>query len=526
MTASTTIASGAEAGDRIEPKRLLTFIAMCFGMFMAFLDIQIVASSLGDIQAGLSASAREISWVQTSYLIAEVISIPLSGFLSRALGTRLLFSIAAAGFTLSSIMCAVADSIGSMIFWRALQGFVGGGMIPTVFASVYLIFTPRQQRVVVPIVGLVATLAPTVGPVIGGYITDAMTWPWLFYINVIPGIVVAVVTALFIDFDEPDFKLLRYLDWLGLLFMAGFLGTGEYVLEEGPTYDWFDDRKITWLAVITTTCAILFFIRALTARVPIVDLRAFKNRNFSIGAAFSFVIGIGLYGLVYLYPIYLARVRGYSPMMIGETMFISGFAMLLGAPIVGFLTNRCDPRWLLMFGFLCFATGTWQMTFVTGDWDFWELFWPQVFRGFGLIFSIVTVTNTALSTLPLDRVKNASGLFNLMRNLGGAVGLALINTLLKDRMDLHLQRLRDSIDSSRFTATEMMQMLAERFGGSDAQLKAIKYLVEMVRAQAQVMSFADVFLVITWLFAGMAVLAIVMQKPKTGQETGQVFDEH
>ncbi len=209
--------SQANMADAIPRRQLIAFLAMCFGMFMAFLDIQIVSSSLNDIQAGLSASADEIPWVQTAYLIAEVIAIPLSGFLSRALGTRILFAGCAAGFTLASVMCGTSSSIDSMIVWRALQGFIGGGMVPTVFASAYVIFQGPRQKFVAPVVGLIATLAPTIGPTVGGYLTDAFSWHWLFFINVVPGIVVTIATVLLVDFDKPDFALLKNFDWTGLL---------------------------------------------------------------------------------------------------------------------------------------------------------------------------------------------------------------------------------------------------------------------------------------------------------------------
>jgi DHA2 family multidrug resistance protein len=254
------------AGDGISARRLLAFMAMCFGMFMAILDIQIVSSSLAEIQAGLAASADEIPWVQTSYLIAEVIAIPLSGFLSRALGTRILFATAAAGFTLASIMCGLTSSISTMIFWRAVQGFIGGGMVPTVFATAYLIFPGPRQKLVAPLIGLIATLAPTIGPTVGGYLTDAWSWHWLFFINVIPGILVTLAAVTLIDFDKPDYALLRQFDWYGLIFMAGFLGALEYVLEEGPRYDWLDDDTIFALAILSAVSAVAFFARALTDR--------------------------------------------------------------------------------------------------------------------------------------------------------------------------------------------------------------------------------------------------------------------
>ncbi|MGH6665735.1 MAG: DHA2 family efflux MFS transporter permease subunit, partial [Pseudolabrys sp.] len=459
-------------------------------------------------------SGDEIPWVQTSYLVAEVIAIPLSGFLSRALGTRLLFTVSAAGFTLASIMCGFSSSINSMIVWRALQGFIGGGMVPTVFAAAYIIFPGPRQKLVAPVVGLIATLAPTIGPTIGGYVTDALSWHWLFFINIVPGLVVTISAYfLLVDFDQPDRSLLENFDWWGLFSMAGFLGALEYVLEEGPRKDWFDDSTIVLLAFVSAISAVVFFARVLTARVPIVDLRAFLNRNFAVGSAFSFVLGIGLYGLTYLYPVYLAQIRGYDALMIGETMFVSGLAMFATAPLAGQLSQKFDPRFVLIGGFLLFALGTWQMTYVTKDWDFWELLWPQIFRGVGLMFSIVPVTNTALGTLTPELMKNASGLFNLMRNLGGAIGLASINTVLNDRMDLHLARLHEAVNTASVPAVETLSRLASRFQGSDAQSMALKQMMAMVRQQAAVMSFADVFLVLTVLFIALAALGIIMKRP-------------
>jgi DHA2 family multidrug resistance protein len=504
---------GAGSADRLDPTRVAAFIAMCFGMFMAFLDIQIVSASLLEIQAGLSASADEIPWVQTSYLVAEVIAIPLSGFLSRALGTRALFAMSAAGFTAASVMCGLSSSINEMIVWRALQGFIGGGMVPTVFAAAYVIFPGPRQKLVAPVVGLIATLAPTIGPTIGGYVTEALSWHWLFFINIVPGIVVTIATLVLVDFDKPDYALLDNFDWWGLISMAGFLGALEYVLEEGPRKDWFDDGTIVVLAVVSAACAIAFFARVLTTSAPIVDLRAFLNRNFAVGSLFSFVLGIGLYGLTFIYPLYLAQVRGYNAQMIGETMFVSGIAMFLTAPFAGQFSQRFDPRVSLIGGFLLFAIGTWEMASLTRDWDFWEIFWPQIYRGVGLMFAIVPVTNTALGTLPPERLKNASGLFNLTRNLGGALGLAVINTVLNDRTDLHLARLHESVNWARQPATEALSRMASAFSGSDAQMMALKQMNGLVHRQAVVMSFADVFLMLTVLFVGLAAFGIIMKRP-------------
>ncbi len=500
--------------DRIDPARLIAFLAMCFGMFMAFLDIQVVSASLSEIQAGLAASSDEITWVQTSYLMAEVIAIPLSGFLSRALGTRIMFATAAAGFTLASLMCGFTSSMNEMIVWRAVQGFIGGGMVPTVFASAYIIFPRSRMPVVVPLIGLVATLAPTIGPTVGGYLTDALSWHWLFFINVIPGIVVTIAALTLIDFDRPDFSLFETFDWIGLTFMALFLGALEYVLEDGPRYDWFDDSTIALMTVVSACSAVIFLVRMLTARNPIVDLGTFLDRNFALGSVFSFVLGIGLYGLTYLYPLYLGEVRGYDALMIGKTMFVSGVVMFLTAPLAGRLMERTDPRLMLTAGFLILGLSNWELGYLTADWDFWQLFVPQILRGFGTMLAIVPITNVALGTLPPERLKNASGLFNLTRNLGGAVGLAALNTVLDNRMDLHFARLHDAVTWSRQPVVETLQNLAARLSGSDAQTMALKQLFLLVHQQGVVMAFADVFLLLCLLYAAFAGFTLLMRRPE------------
>jgi MFS transporter, DHA2 family, multidrug resistance protein len=501
------------AAELIDPVRMVAFVAMCFGMFMAFLDIQVVSASLSEIQAGLAASSDEITWVQTSYLMAEVVAIPLSGFLSRALGTRIMFATAAAGFTFASLMCGLASSMPEMIVWRAVQGFIGGGMVPTVFASAYAIFPRSRQPVITPLIGLVATLAPTIGPTVGGYLTEMLSWHWLFFINIVPGILVTIAALALIDFDRPDFSLFKRFDWTGLIFMALFLGALEYVLEDGPRYDWFEDSTIAFAAAVSASAAIIFFIRALTARQPIVDLRAFADRNFAFGSMFSFVLGIGLYGLTYLYPVFLDEIRGFNALMVGETVFVSGATMFMTAPIVGRLMTKIDPRLMLALGFVLVGLSNWEATYITKDWDFAQLFLPQVLRGFGMMLAIVPITSISLGTLKPDMLKNGSGLFNLTRNLGGAVGLAGLNTVLDKRIDLHLARLHESITWARRPVVDMLNALAARIPGSDAQSMALKQMFLFVRQQGIVMAFADVFLLLCLLFVVFAPFVWLMRRP-------------
>ncbi|AGF76253.1 DHA2 family efflux MFS transporter permease subunit [Bartonella vinsonii] len=510
--------------ERIEPRKIVVFIAMTFGMFMAILDIQIVSSSLAEIQAGLSASSEEISWVQTSYLIAEVIMLPLSGFLGRLLSTRVFFSISAIGFTITSILCATATSIEEMIIYRALQGFIGGGIIPSVFVASYVLFPPSKRPIVTPIVGLVATLAPTIGPTVGGYLCHLSSWHWLFLINVPCGIIISILAWKLIDFDKADPSLMKKFDWLGLISMATFLGTLEYVLEEGARHDWLSDQLIRDFFIIMILAAALFFWRAFTAKEPIVDLSTFSNFNFSAASIFSFALGIGLYGLTYLYPVYLSQIRHYDALMIGETLFLSGFVMLLTAPLAGFLSARMDARLMMAIGLLGFAIGTWMAISITDNWDFWQLFWPQVFRGASVMLCMVPVNNIALGTLPPERMQNASGLFNLTRNLGGAVGLAIISTLITKRSDLHYGRIAETLQQGNSQATEMLSSLTLYFktATSDPHALALFQLFNMARIQAMIMAFSDIFFIITIIFSVLIFMTLFLKKipPLTDTPSG------
>ncbi len=512
----------AHPTEQVSGRHLAAFFFMVFGMFMAILDIQIVSSSLSEIQAGISASADEISWVQTSYLIAEVVMIPISGRLTQILSTRVLFTLSAAGFTLMSFLCAMSGSIGEMMVWRALQGFVGGAMIPTVFATSFTVFPPKQRTVITPVIGLIATLAPTIGPTVGGYLTDIFSWHWLFLINIVPGIAVTVGAWTLIDFDKPNFAMARNFDWTGMAVLAVFLGTLEYILEEGPSEDWLNSHLILTLIAACTVSGALFFWRSFTQKYPLVEFGAFKNRNFASGSFFSFTMGIGLYGLTFLYPVYLARVHNYSALMIGETMFVTGVAMFLTAPIAGRLSAKVDPRIMIGAGFAGFALGTWQASAITVDWSYSELLIPQILRGVSLMLTMVTITNISLGTLSPKELRGASGLFNLTRNLGGAVGLALINTTMNNRLDFHIARLHESVNWGRDTAVQTLDMMTNAMAplGSDAGQAALKRMAGIVHRQAMTMAIADVFLLLTALFLGCIMLLPLLKRPRAAGSGG------
>ncbi len=510
-------APGAVPAERIPPRLLFGFLAMVLGMFMAILDIQIVAASLSEIQAGLAASADEIVWVQNSYLISEVVMIPLSGYLSRALGLRWCFVVSAAGFTLASIGCAMTTSMSEMIVFRVIQGFIGGAMIPVVFTAAYSLMPRSRQASITVMIGLVAALAPTIGPSLGGWLTETLSWHWLFLVNVVPGIVVTVAVAALIDSDPPQLELFRRIDIPGLLLMTVFLGCLDFVLEDGSRNDWFADETILYCTVIAGAAGVGFFWRALTAANPIVDLRAFADRNFTTGCTFSFILGIALYGLVYLQPQFLGHVRGLNSLQIGQVMLVTGLTQFLCAPVVGGLSRKLDPRLMLCTGFSLLALSNHMLAGLNAEWDYNEFFLPQVLRGMGFMFTIIPANIIALGTLTPERLKNASGLYNLTRNLGGAFGLAGITTLMDQRQTFHWARLGEHISATRPEVQARLHDMTLYFQshdpGIDAATAAAKSIGQTVYNQATVMAFADVFWLLTWIPLAAAIIVLLAKKP-------------
>jgi DHA2 family multidrug resistance protein len=486
-------------------KSLLPFVVMCFGGFMALLDIQIVASSLQQIGGGLSAAQDEIAWVQTAYLIAEIIVIPLSGWLTRVFSTRLLFAASAAGFTVASLFCGLAWNIESMIVFRALQGLLGASMIPTMFTSSFYFFQGPRRVYSAAVIGTIASVAPTLGPVIGGWITDTLDWHWLFYVNLVPGVLVTILVVLSVRIDEPDWKLLRDADYPGIALMAVALGTLEYVIEEGSRWNWFDDATIRNCAWIAAVAGVLFVIRSLTFARPVVDLRALKNRNFAVGCFLSFVTGVGIFSTIYLTPLFLGYVRGFSAWQTGVAIFSTGAASLVGVPVYIVLARRFDTRWLMMFGLALFGFSMWSFSYITHEWGGGELLVPQILRGFPQVFAVAPAVTLGLGSLSPERLKYASGLFNMMRNLGGAVGIAVCGAILNARTNFHFEMIASHLTPANGPMERMLAGLAARYaalpGSLDAgRVAALKQLWGLAYREASTLAFADAFRAITLAF--------------------------
>ena len=510
-----------------DAQKYAIFATMAFGQFMALIDIQIVAASLNEVQAGLSAGPDEISWVQTAYLMAELVMIPFSAFLAQAFSTRWLFAGSAALFTISSVMCGFAWNIELMIGARAIQGFVGGAMVPTVFATGFTLFTGKQRAMVPAILGMVSVLAPTLGPTVGGWITDALGWRWVFFVNVAPGMMVTFLILALVRVDQPNLRMLKRIDWVHLASMAGFLAGLEYVLEEGPKKEWFSDPAIAVAAWLSLVSFALFLERSFRSTGPIVRLTPFRKPTFAFACLFNLVIGFGLYAGTYLVPIFLGRVRGYNASEIGTTVFIAGIAQLFGVPIAAFLSQRVDQRFVITVGLSLFAVGLWMFSFITPDWGFGALLWPQVVRSFAIMLCIVPSVGLALGHFEGSELRYASGLFNLMRNLGGAIGIALANTWLQDSMRLHVLRLSEALGASGEAAREAAAQLAAGIGRitpdpEQAMLMADAILARIVGRQALALAFEDVFRMMSYLFIT-ALLMVPFCKPPavTGPPPGE-----
>jgi MFS transporter, DHA2 family, multidrug resistance protein len=500
------------------------FACMALGNFMAILDIQIVASSLREIQAGVSASADELVWVQTSYLIAEVIAIPLSGFMGRAFSIRNLFSLAAFGFTVASLGCAASNSLEMLVFFRVIQGFMGGFMMPTTFAAGYLLFAEKDRATVNIVMGMIMTSAPAMGPALGGFITSAFGWHWLFLVNLVPGIVCVIGCFFLIPLKTPDWKLLKRIDLIGLLALALFLGAGEILLEEGPRKGWLDSSEIAFWIGVFGIGAIVFFWRAFTREEPIVKLDAFADRNFAVCSLLAFTVGIGLYGSIYLQPLYLGQVRGYNALQIGQVMFVTGVFMLLSAPFARQLITRFDPRLTVLIGVMLVGGSCVLQGHLTSQSAFWDFFWPQAMRGCGLIICFATLSNLALGTLPQSQIQSGSGLFNLTRNLGGAIGLAVLSTLTDYFNVFHRTQLGQAMNVGDPMFQERIAASTARMtslGIANPETAALAQQIQLLNREAAVMSFNNLFLVVAMCMGlSLLVLPFVRRPNQTADTSG------
>jgi len=501
---------GADGSPVDWVKVFLGFGGMVVGQFMAMLDIQIVASSLTQIQSGIGATADEISWVQTIYLLAEVVVMPLTAYLTKMWGTRNFYVIAVVGFIITSVAVGLSSSVAMMIVFRALQGLFAGAMIPPVFATAMTIFPPERRVTANVIVGLIVTLSSTIGPTLGGHLTDLLSWRWLFFINIPVGILVIFLVGRYANFDKGDPSLSKGIDWWGVGLMTVFLLSMQFVLEEGNDEGWFDDSMILWLTVTAVLTGVAFIWRQLVYWQPIVSLAPFRDRNFSLGIIMTFVTGLSLFGGTFLMPIFLGQVRGFSSAEVGNTMLVSGLTMFLSAPIAGRIVRMVDLRISMILGFALAAWAIQLGARVTGEWGFWEFFTLQVARGLGTMVAMIAAQQMSVASLPVTMMKDASGLINLIRNVGGAVGLAVLTTILSHQTAVHYMDIATAASTANAASVGLMDGLTQVMGArgaADPEGMAAKAMGAMIRREASVLSFGDAFAALAmgcWVAMGLA----------------------
>ena len=500
---------GVLAQDRSSNRVWLGFLAMCLGMFMAILDIQIVASSLPEIQTALAITFDKLSWVQTAYLIAEVIAIPLTTQLTRLFSLGRLYFIAILGFSLASLGCAASPGFDVLVFCRVIQGFCGGAIIPTVFTAIFVLFPVPQRVLPTTIAGIFAVLAPTLGPTVGGYITETYSWHWLFLINVGPGLFVAAIVGGLIRVGRPDWSYWKQLDYVGLVLGGLFLGCLEILLKEGPKRGW--GGALVYGLLITCVISGVAVVRhCLKPNDRIAKLSVFADRSFAIATGYSFVLGMGLYGAVYLLPLFLGLVRDHTPLEIGEIMIVSGAAQLIVAPVAAVAEKRIDRRLLVALGYGLFTIGLLTNGFTSSQTDYDGLFWPQLLRGAGILLCLLPTTSMALDRWTGVALTNASALFNLMRNLGGAIGIGLVDTVLEQRTPAHAADLIARLAAGDPNAARLVGLPLDRFhnvplGPIDAATKEI--VTPMIERAALVLSFNEAWLLLGLVF-GLSLLAL------------------
>ncbi len=500
-TMSRTDAAAVRDARKLGARELLAFVGMALGMFLAVLNIQIVGSSFDEIRAGLAASPEEVSWVLTSALIAEVIMIPLSGWLSRLFSTRGLFTMCSLGFAAASVGCASAWDIESMIVFRALQGFCGGAIAPMVLSTIYASFPARYQNLLSAIVSLLGTGAVALGPSLGGWISESLSWPWLFLFNLPFALGATLLVILFYDFDRPDWSLARRIDLPGILLLAVFFMSLLIVLERGRREDWFDSSMILTLTGITVTAGILLLWRELTATHPFIDLRIFRNRNFVIGTTYVAIFGAGLFVPLYLLPLFLARVIGLNTLQIGTWLFVLGLSMMVAGFAMPTLVKYFRLRTIALAGFAMLGLGTWLQAHLHVDTSFESLLLPQIIRGVATQFCFLSMVRLALGRLPVEQVKDGTAMFQLTMRLGAAVAVAIANAWLVIRADVHYHRLREWTGEAWYSSGELLGLFGGRLGpvlgsGVDTDIASIQMIARMAAQEAQIQAFNEVTTVV------------------------------
>jgi DHA2 family multidrug resistance protein len=501
----------AGSADKADSGAWLAVAAGTIGSFMALLDVSIVNASLPTIQGEIGATGTEGTWISTAYLVSEIVMIALAGWFQRMLGLRRFLLIATILFIGFSMVCGLSSSLGQMVIGRVGQGFTGGAMIPTAMTIVSTRLPPRQQPVGVALFGITAVLGPVIGPLLGGWLTENISWHYAFFLNLPVSIVLIALLVIGLPSQKGRPELLANADWWGILGLALGLGCLTVVLEEGQRERWFESALILKLSAASVIGFVLLSIGQFTAaahqREPVVYLRILRDRSFGMVFVISLVVGGALYGLLYLIPQFLANVSGYNSLQAGYVVLLSGIPAVCMMPLFPWLARTVDIRLLIALGLLCFAGSCFMNAHLTAETVGEDFIWPQILRGFGQYFCMLFLNQAATSSVGKAFAEDAAGLFNGARNLGGSFGLAVVSTLQERRTTLHVQQVGESITANSPRGQEWMAGLTGQLGFGDSATglqRAIGTIGREVERQATVMAYADLF----WVFGVVLLCAI------------------
>jgi DHA2 family multidrug resistance protein len=514
---SQAVASAATV--KIPATTWIAVIGATLGAFMAVLNIQIVNASLSNIQGAIGAGIDDGGWISTSYLIAEIVVIPLSGWLARVFSVRLYLLTNAFLFLVFSAACALAQNLPQMIALRAVQGFTGGVLIPMAFTLIITLLPKAKQSVGLAMFAVSATFAPAIGPTIGGYLTENFGWEYIFYVNLIPGAIMIAMLLFSLKARPMNLSLLREGDWAGIATMAIGLAALQTVLEEGNKDDWFGSPFIVRLAVIAAVALTLFVVIELTAKKPLLNLRILFRRNFGFGVLANFLLGVALYGSVYILPVYLSRIQGYNSEQIGMVLAWTGLPQLVLIPLVPRLMKRIDPRIVIGVGFALFAVSNFMNITMSNDYATDQLFWPNIVRAVGQALVLTPLSVVATAGIEAENAGSASALFNMMRNLGGAIGIAALQTLLTKREQYHSNVLSQSVSMFEQATRTRLDQLTQYFTNHgvidrvDAVHRAYVAIGKVVQKQAFILAFSDTFYLLGIALIFALVAALALKKP-------------
>ena len=495
-------------------------VAVMFATFMEVLDTTVVNVSLPHIAGSLSVTPDEATWTLTSYLVANAIVLPITGWLANYFGRKRLLISAVIGFTTASFLCGLAPSLSVLIFFRVVQGATGGVLQPISQAVLLEAFPPEDRGKAMAFWGLGIVVAPMLGPVIGGWLTEYYSWRWVFYINIPVGIASVVMSTLFL-FDPPYIRrrIGEGIDYWGLGLLAVGIGTMQVILDKGQEADWFGSPWVVDFTIIASIAVVAFLIHELVARHPVVDLRIFKKRTYATGVFLMTLLGFGLYGALVILPLLLQTLLGYPALDAGLAMFPRGLGSFLMMPLVGILMTKIDSRKLLLVGTFGTAVSMYLLSVLNINLGYWNIFWPQFLQGVSMALVFVPLTTITMDPIPLEGMGNATSIFNLMRNVGGSVGIAMATTLVARATQRHSALLGANVTPFNLRAQQMIAALRQAFisRGFDpvtATRQAYAALFGMVQQQSSMISYNYVFEIMTLVFLVMIPLVFLLRRPR------------